>query len=330
MKENGRTPVSYRRRTALRSLLIGGLGMMGGACISRETKPSTAPRQRRGDVLVKVLGTAQDGGLPTMGCHCPNCEAARRNPKNARMVVSLGILNFASRKAYLMEATPDTARQVDLIQSTDPVFVRDHNSQNPIDGVLITHADVGHYPGLIQFRPEVGPVRGLKVHGSRQMSDFLARNEPWKLMVDHGIIKLCAFEFESTVPLDDLVSFEAISVPHIKYTDCAGFKVRGPRKTLYFMPDIDQWEDRFLEIVGSVDYAYVDGTFFRQRGSSKRHPLIQDSMEFFKDVVKRTNTSISFIHLNHDNPLFSNDKTLERSVVEAGFHIAHQGDEIWL
>jgi len=329
MKENGQTPASYSRRTALRSLLIGGLGMMGGACISRETKPSTAPSQRRGDVLVKVLGTAQDGGLPTMGCHCPNCEAARRNPKIARMVVSLGILNFASRKAYLMEATPDTARQVDLLQSTDPMFARDR-SINPIDGVLLTHADVGHYPGLIQFRPEVGPVRGLKVHGSRQMSDFLARNEPWKFMVDHGIIKLCAFEFESTIPLDDLVSFEAISVPHIKHTDCAGFKVRGPRKTLFFIPDIDQWEDRFLEIVGSVDYAYVDGTFFRQRGTSKRHPLIPDSMEFFKDVVKRTKTSISFIHLNHDNPLFSDDKTLERSVVEAGFHIALQGDEIWL
>lgn len=280
--------------------------------------------------MVKVLGTAQDGGLPTMACHCPNCEAARRNPKIARMVVSLGILNFASRKSYLLEATPDTARQVDLLRSTYlPMFARDR-SKNPIDGVLLTHADVGHYPGLIQFRPEVGPVRGLKVHGSRQMCDFLARNEPWKLMVDRGITKLCAFEFGSTIPLDDLVSFEAISVPHVKYTDCAGFKVRGPQKTLFFMPDIDKWEDRFLEIVGSVDYAYVDGTFFRQRGDSKRHPPIQDSMEFFKDVVKRTRTSISFIHLNHDNPLFSDDKTLERSVIAAGFHIAHQGDEIWL
>jgi pyrroloquinoline quinone biosynthesis protein B len=322
-------PLLYNRRAVLRSLLMGGIGIMEGACFSRGLKPSIPLGKRGGDILIKVLGTAQDGGLPTMGCHCRNCEAARRNPKRASMAVSLGILNYASGKAYLMEATPDAARQVDLLHGIDPVFSRKH-TQNPIEGVLLTHADVGHYPGLIQFRPEIAPVRGMKVHCSHQMSAFLAGNEPWKYMVDRHIIELCAFEFDSFVPLDDLVGFEAILVPHMKHTDAVGFKVRGPRKTLFFLPDIDRWEERFREIVGSVDFSYIDGTYFGKGTDSKRHPPIQESMDFFKDVVNRTGTSINFIHLNHDNPLFGDDGTFEETVEQAGFHIAHPGDEIWL
>lgn len=317
-----------QRREVLRSLLIGGAGVMSGACSFRGPGPSTAAAGRKGDVLIKVLGTAQDGGLPTMGCHCRNCEAARLDPKRASMPVSLGILNFASAKAYLMEATPETARQVDLIQSRDPMFIKDR--AHPIDGVLLTHADVGHYPGLIQFRPEVGPVRGLNVHCSRQMSAFLAGNEPWKYMVDKRIIELRPFEFERSVPLDDLVSFEAIPVPHQKHTDAVGFKVRGPRKTLFFLPDIDYWEDRFRAIVGSADYSFIDGTYVEKRAGSKRHPPISEAMEFFKEVVERTEASVSFIHFNHDNPIYGDDGKLERSVEKEGFHIAHQGDEIWL
>lgn len=327
MKTIPRDKSSVGRREVLHSLLTGGTGMLFRTRTPKE-KPFKVPTERTGDVLIKILGTAQDGGLPTMGCHCQNCEDARRDPRHARMVVSLGILNFVSGRTYLLEATPDAARQVDLMQSRDPMFVKART--RPIDGVLLTHADVGHYPGLIQFRPEVGPTRGLEVHGSSQMSAFLAANEPWKYMVDKHIIELRPFEFERSIPLDDMVSFEAIPVPHQKHTDAVGFKIRGPKRTLLFIPDIDRWEERFKEIVASVDFAFIDGTYLDKREGSKRHPPIREVMAFFTSTVKTARTSVSFIHFNHDNPIFGDDGALEAEIEGKGFHVAHQGDEIWI
>ena len=327
MKTTARNELTVGRREVLHSLLIGELGMFYRTRVSRG-EPFSVPAERTGDVLIKILGTAQDGGLPTMGCHCPNCTNARRDPGRARMVVSLGILNFVSGRTYLIEATPDAARQVDLIQSRDPMFVKART--RPIDGVLLTHADVGHYPGLIQFRPEVGPTRGLKVHGSSQMSAFLAANEPWKYMVDKSIIELQPFEFERSVLLDEQVNFVAIPVPHQKHTDAVGFKIRGPKKTLLFIPDIDRWDEGFKDIVASVDIAFIDGTYLDKREGSKRHPPIREVMAFFASVVKTAGTSVSFIHFNHDNPIFGDDGTLEAEIEGKGFHVAHQGDEIWI
>jgi hypothetical protein len=37
------------------------------------------------DVLVKVLGTAQDGGLPQIGCYCKNCLRAREDKRFSRL-----------------------------------------------------------------------------------------------------------------------------------------------------------------------------------------------------------------------------------------------------
>lgn len=110
----------------------------------------------------------------------------------------------------------------------------------------------------------------------------------------------------------------------------AGFKIFGPNKSLLFIPDIDQWEDRFLDIVASVDYALVDSTFYSDRRGSRRHPLITESMTFFKDIVLKKKTAIYFIHFNHTNRLLGEDRTVRDSIEAKGFHVADDGQEIWL
>jgi len=285
-------------------------------------------QQKKSSVMVKVLGTAQDGGFPQMACYCDNCCSARKNPELSRKVVSLGVLNHNTGKSFMFEATPDAARQVEMIQGVAPKFRRTEG--NPIDGILLTHADIGHYVGLFQFRPEVTSIRNLPVYCTQIMAKFLRENEPWRFMVQRNIITLMPFEFKTSVQLDEGISFQAVKVPHDKHSDMAGFVIQGPNKSLLFIPDIDQWEERFLDIVASVDYAVLDGTFYSERRGSKIHPLITESMSFFKDIVKTKKTESIFIHFNHSSKLLSGDISIRKAIEAKGYYVADDGDALWL
>ena len=41
---------------------------------------------------LRILGTAQDGGLPHAACSCAHCERARSDPAHRRWVASAGIV----------------------------------------------------------------------------------------------------------------------------------------------------------------------------------------------------------------------------------------------
>lgn len=318
-----------RRHFLKRSLFTGAGALLYGKDLLMPVQMQKSEHQdRNSGVLVKVLGTAQDGGFPQMACYCDNCNAARKNSGLARKVVSLGVLNFSTSKSFLMEATPDAARQVEMIHAVDPRFKR--MKTNPIDGILLTHADIGHYAGLVQFRPEVTTIRSLPVHCTEIMARFLSDNEPWKFMVHRNIIELKRFAFNKKVLLDEGIRFEAVKVPHDKHSDMAGFKIFGPKKTLLFIPDIDQWEERFKEIVASVDYAFVDGTFYSERRGSKIHPLITESMDFFKEIAEAQKTTIFFIHFNHNNLVLGRNKSIVKTIEDKGFRIAEDGFELWI
>ncbi|MDG1049851.1 MAG: hypothetical protein P8R46_06560, partial [Planctomycetota bacterium] len=62
---------------------------------------------------VVALGTAQDGGLPQIGCARECCTAAREDPARARLVTSLLLVDTRDGRRWLFDATPDIARQVE-------------------------------------------------------------------------------------------------------------------------------------------------------------------------------------------------------------------------
>ena len=54
-----------------------------------------------------VLGTAQDAGVPQVGCTQPLCERARREPSFARWVACLAAIDTVANQCFLIDATPD-------------------------------------------------------------------------------------------------------------------------------------------------------------------------------------------------------------------------------
>jgi pyrroloquinoline quinone biosynthesis protein B len=59
-------------------------------------------------VYAMVLGIAQDGGVPHIGCRQDPCVAARKTPARRQRVAPLGRVGERSGPRYLNDATPDT------------------------------------------------------------------------------------------------------------------------------------------------------------------------------------------------------------------------------
>src|SRR5690242_908002 len=118
----------------MKSLLLLPLALL---LLAAAPTPSAGPR-------VVVLGTVQDGGMPQTGCSCSNCSLARRNPSFARHVASLAIDFPKTDHVYLVDATPDLPEQIEEIH-TFRAHPEGKTDRAPVDGVLLTHAHIGHY-----------------------------------------------------------------------------------------------------------------------------------------------------------------------------------------
>src|SRR5688500_11956965 len=123
----------------------GVLCLSAAAAVSLGLGP--APRAATG-VRAVVLGIAQHGGVPHIGCRQDLCAAARRDPARRQRVASVGLVDGAAR--FLIDATPDLPSQIDALWGSEAPPDR----RRPLAGILLTHAHVGHYAGLIHLGRE--------------------------------------------------------------------------------------------------------------------------------------------------------------------------------
>jgi pyrroloquinoline quinone biosynthesis protein B len=269
------------------------------------------------DWLIRVLGVAQDGGLPHPGCDCPRCDAARTGRRRREKVACLGLTD--GFRTWLLDATPDMPEQLHAMGVRAP------------DGVFLTHAHVGHYLGLAYLGKEALAARGVELHGTPRMGEFLWTNAPWSALIGEG---RATFDASTTVDLGG-VTAEALPVPHRQeFTDTVAWVLRGRKGSALWLPDIDSWEDWLAagtdvrDVVASVDVAFLDATFFADSELGTRsmaevpHPRVTDTMDRLAGLAGR----VRLVHLNHTNPLWDDDTP----ATSRGFRVAREGDEFVL
>ena len=203
--------------------------------------------------------------------------------------------------------------------------------------MLLTHAHMGHYTGLMHFGREVMGTNKIPVFAMPRMKTFLEENGPWSQLVELENIRLQKLKSDSTINLNENIKVKSFLVPHRdEFSETVGYEIMINNKSLIFIPDIDKWEKwetNITELIKKVDYAFLDATFYKN-GELKRdmseipHPFVEESMELFSNLSEIDKQKVHFIHFNHTNPLLIEGGTAQKEVIKKGFNFAKEGQVI--
>jgi len=283
-----------------------------------EKTPTTA--------YVMVLGVAQDAGYPQMNCKKECCKHAWENPELKRTTSCLAIVDPTTNEQWIIDATPNIKEQLQILKQK--------TGTEKLDGILLTHAHMGHYTGLMHFGREVMGTDNLPVFSMPKMTTFLEENGPWSQLVEIENISLQKLISDSTFSLNERIKIKPFLVPHRdEFSETVGYEITINGKTLIFIPDIDKWgkwKTDITELIKKVDYAFLDATFYKN-GELKRdmreipHPFVEESMDLFSELSEKDKVKVHFIHFNHTNPLLKEESTAQKEVFEKGFNLAKEG-----
>jgi pyrroloquinoline quinone biosynthesis protein B len=291
-------------------------------------------------VSVTILGTAQDGGIPQAGCSCQRCLDAHRDLKLRKYPVSLGILGVDGTK-HIIEITKNLSEQL-------VIWTPDQNELFIPETVSITHLHLGHIEGIGQLGKPVMGLREVDVYLSPKNKDILDNRSDIVLMGEEGNIRThCKDFYDLFEPKDGCgFSLQFIPIPHrSELGDNAAIIIKAEGKSILFMPDQDSWDDTldyhskdnirdFLKMF-DIDEALIDGTFWsidelpRRDISKIPHPTIQETIQLL-GRKRKGDPEISFLHLNHSNPVNDLGSEQRKVVEENGWKISEMGDVLKL
>jgi len=249
-----------------------------------------------------LVGVAQDAGLPQVGCTCANCSAVLAGKLEAESAVSLAIIDPKGTRYWLVDATPDIRGQMALVAARFP--------RAQLSGILLTHAHIGHYTGLMFLGRESTNSQSMPVYASAQLCHFIRDHAPWQQLVTLGNIALHTIAPDTQTTLAEGLSFVGTHVPHRgEYSDTLAFSFHGKQDSAFYCPDIDRWSDwerDIREVVEAHTLSFLDATFFDVNELPGRdlstipHPLVTDTVERLAHCDK----TVVLIHLNHSNALY--------------------------
>lgn len=315
------------------ALLVAASAVAIDGSVAGQHQPAAAAPDGTPAPYLLVLGIAQDGGYPQAGT---KDDPAWENASRRRLATSLALVDPATGRRFLFEATPDfreQLRRLDLAAAAPGV--------PGLDGIFLTHAHVGHYLGLAQLGREVIGARGVPLWAMPRMESFLRGNGPWSQLVELGNVELRPLRAGVAVELGGGLAVTPFLVPHRdEYSETVGFRIAGPNRSALLLPDIDKWErldaagTRIEDLIASVDVAYLDGTFFTDGEIPGRamaeipHPFVSESLARFAALPPAERAKIRFIHLNRTNPALDPDSPAAESVRAAGCRVAAEGERV--
>lgn len=280
--------------------------------------------------FIQVLGIAQDAGFPQANCQKNCCKNVWNQPTKRQKVSCLSIIDPLEKKGWIFDATPDFK---DQLYSMENSIV---NEKISLAGILLTHAHIGHYTGLMHLGREAMGAKNVPVYTMPRMKNYLENNGPWSQLVDLKNVKLQALQTDSTITLNANIRVKPLQVPHRdEFSETVGFLIETTDKKALFIPDIDKWhlwKKDILPLIKTVDVAYLDGTFFQNGEIPGRdmseipHPFIEESMALFESLNTKDKSKVRFIHFNHTNPVLNQNSPANREVKKKGFEIAKEGN----
>ena len=307
-------------------------------------------------MLVEILGSAAGGGFPQWNCNCRNCESVRAGKSSfkSRTQTQVAVSNDG-HSWFLLNASPDLRVQ---IERTPALYPRSHGRHSPIDGVLLTSADIDQIAGLLSLR-ELQPFR---TYCAPSLQSILREDNSVFGMLNRIPKQVCwvdvkigeKFSLLTAAGNDSGVCCEIFSLGdrYPIYVSPKRAATLTPEEAslgvivtassggrLAYMPAVPALNDRLLQFLESADLVLFDGTFWsddeliRARGSGATahemgHVPVSGSQGTLHRLAGLRRPRKVFLHVNNTNPMLDESNSQFRELRAAGWEVAEDGWQI--
>jgi len=298
---------------------------------------------------VVLLGTAAGGGLPQWNCACRNCSDARTGKIPSSTQSSVAV-SADGGHWFLINASPDLPRQIESTPALQPRAGEARHS--PIQGVLLTNADLDHVLGLFLMR-EGGH---LQINAPAGVREALIRGLNFASIAEaFGCVDWRTPPEDESLPLllssgeKSGLSHRAITLsdePPLYAKSAAGsqsvaYEIEDASTggRLLIAPDVASVSPSLLQALTKADAVLFDGTFWSsdeliQIKSSARTseqmghlPISGGSLEILRNLSARRRV---YLHINNTNPIWRPDSPERQQVEQAGIMVGYDGLEFSL
>jgi pyrroloquinoline quinone biosynthesis protein B len=300
-------------------------------------------------MLVRLLGSAAGGGIPQWNCGCRQCAGARKGVIQKRTQCCVAVSADGGRWV-LINASPDLRSQL-LSFPTQPGPGR---RETPIEGVLLTDADLDHILGLFLLRESNAE---LPIHASKAIRKAVEEG----LRLTEVLDNYCGVRWLEA-PLDFapvLCSDGSASGLEYKGIEIQGLSPRYQRagqncprlayilrelnkaNSVVIAPGVATLEPKLLAELNRADSVFFDGTFWSSddfQKSGVADPSIGEllrshlpiSMGSLKTLAGIRAKQKVYLHINNTNPILWDDSPERRVLDGFGIQVAADGMEFEL
>jgi pyrroloquinoline quinone biosynthesis protein B len=307
---------------------------------------------------VRVLGAAAGGGFPQWNCSCRNCRRLRQGTFAgvARSQTQLAISSNPEHW-FLVNASPDLRYQ---IESFPPLNARSISiRQSPVDGVILTSAELDASLGLLLLRESqplvvyaTAAVRELLTEDNnffrvleRQPDQVRWRtirpDEPFELAYVDGAparIRCTPISTGGAFPghviaqrTQELNPAEAV----------IGLLLEHGSNRIAFFPGVQRVAPEWFQQFASCIAILFDGTFwcddeliaiqgFGKTARQMGHLPVGDRCGTLEQFASLAGPRKIFIHINNTNPMLDEESDEYARVRTYGWEVAYDGMDLYV
>jgi pyrroloquinoline quinone biosynthesis protein B len=294
---------------------------------------------------IVLLGTAAGGGFPQWNCWCPSCRIARGDPGRAvPRSQSSAAVSADGERWFLLNASPDVHAQLGRLPPRAGSSVR----RTPLEGVILTDAELDHSLGLVLLREagylQLGATRAVRAilendSALLRVTRAFAEVRTVELGVDHAV----AIEYRDGCPSGLSVTAFAVPADPPRFAGAeeeghtVGLLLRDEATggTCAFVPGCGGLDDGLLARLAGAELVLFDGTFWSDDeliglGISTRTARQMDHLPVSGPggSLERLGTLRSrrvYTHINNTNPMLVEDSPERAEVERLGLVVGADG-----